>query len=59
MNVAVVNGEKSVVTNNAKEGLANKLWDLLVLGEISEDKNVKKQFFAIESAIISNKKHDG
>lgn len=58
MNVAVVNSEKSVVTTNSKEGLANKLWDLLVLGEINEDENVKKQFVAIETAIKKNKKHD-
>lgn len=58
MNVAVVNIEKSVVTTNSKEGLANRLWDLLVLGEINEDENVKKQFVTIESAIKNNKKHD-
>lgn len=58
MNVAVVNIEKSVVTTNSKEGLANRLWDLLVQGEMNEDENVKKQFVTIENAIKNNKKHD-
>ncbi|MCU5095010.1 hypothetical protein [Bacillus wiedmannii] len=58
MDVAVLNVEKSVVTTNSKEGLANRLWDLLVQGEMNEDENVKKQFVTIENAIKNNKKHD-
>lgn len=58
MNVAVLNVEKSVVTTNSKEELANRLWDLLVRGEMNEDENVKKQFVTIENTIKNNKKHD-
>ncbi|MGN4759934.1 hypothetical protein ACTFRK_29360 [Bacillus cereus group sp. MYBK227-2] len=58
MEVAVLNIEKSELLNNSKESLGNRLWDLLVQGEINEDENVKKQFSTIENAIKNNKKHD-
>ncbi|MDF9525039.1 hypothetical protein P5815_31570 [Bacillus cereus] len=58
MEVAVLKVEKSELLNNSKGHLANRLWDLLVQGEINEDDNVKKQFVTIENAIKSNKKHD-
>ncbi|MGD6869995.1 MULTISPECIES: hypothetical protein [Bacillus cereus group] len=44
--------------SNTKEELANNLWELLVLGELNEDINVKKQFVTIENEIMSNKKSD-
>ncbi|HDR7203933.1 TPA: hypothetical protein QCW56_002485 [Bacillus cereus] len=58
MEVAVLNIEKSELLNNSKESLGNRLWDLLVQGEMNEDENVKKQFSIIENAIKNNKKHD-
>lgn len=58
MEVAVLNIEKSELLNNSKERLGNRLWDLLVQGEMTEDENVKKQFSTIENAIKNNKKHD-
>ncbi|WP_342761970.1 hypothetical protein [Bacillus sp. BR3(2024)] len=58
MEVAVLNIEKSELLNNSKGCLGNRLWDLLVQGEINEDENVKKQFSTIENAIKNNKKHD-
>ncbi len=58
MEVAVLEVEKSELLNNSKGRLANRLWDLLVQGEMNEDENVKKQFVTIENAIKNNKKHD-
>lgn len=58
MNLAVVNIKRNEVATSTNESLADKLWDLLVQGEMNEGENVKKQFVAIENAIKKNKKHD-
>lgn len=58
MNLAVVNIKRNEVATSTNESLANRLWDLLVQGEMNEGENVKKQFVAIENVIKKNKKHD-
>ncbi|MCU4880367.1 hypothetical protein [Bacillus cereus] len=58
MNLAVVNIKRNEVATSTNESLADRLWDLLVQGEMNEGENVKKQFVAIENAINNNKKHD-
>lgn len=58
MNLAVVNIKRNEVATSTNESLANRLWDLLVQGEMNEGENVKKQFIAIENVIKKNKKHD-
>ncbi|MBK5491648.1 hypothetical protein [Bacillus sp. TH13] len=58
MNVAVLNVKKIELSNNSRGHLANRLWDLLVQGEMNENEDVKKQFVTIENAIKNNKKHD-